>query len=225
MKSIIVTGRTGNLGKAIADKFFNEGYNVAGTVLHDVPAIQEVNQVINESYVVDLADEKKATEFVSSVTKKFNKIDIAVLTAGGFVMGDIEHTGMADISKQFFLNFQTTYNMARPVFLQMIRQNQGHLFLTGSVPGADMKKSKGKIAYGLSKSLIFRLAELLNEEATAAGKNVKVSVIVPSTIDTPQNRAAMPDADFSKWTSPEKIADIVYSYAAGDSAFVPVFFV
>ena len=68
-------------------------------------------------------------------------------------------------------------------------------------PDLDAKNSKGMIAYGLSKSLIFRLAELMNDEAK--GKNVVMNVIVPCTIDTPQNRKAMPDADFSKWTKAE----------------------
>ena len=62
-----------------------------------------------------------------------------------------------------------------------------------------MKNSKGMVAYGLGKSLIFRLAELMNEEAK--GTNIVTSVIVPSTIDTPQNRATMPDADFNKWVN------------------------
>lgn len=72
-----------------------------------------------------------------------------------------------------------------------------------------MKNSKGMVAYGLSKSLLFRLAELMNDEAVGTG--VKTVVIVPSTIDTPQNRAAMPGADFSKWQTPEFIADIIFS--------------
>jgi NAD(P)-dependent dehydrogenase (short-subunit alcohol dehydrogenase family) len=73
-----------------------------------------------------------------------------------------------------------------------------------------MHNSKGMVAYGMAKSLIFRLAELMNEEAK--GYNVVTTVIVPSTIDTPQNRKSMPDADFSKWVKPEAIADIIYEY-------------
>ncbi|MEO5945606.1 MAG: hypothetical protein ABIP79_02230, partial [Chitinophagaceae bacterium] len=63
--------------------------------------------------------------------------------------------------------------------------------------------------YGLSKSLIFRLAELLNEEAK--NTDVITCVVIPSTIDTPQNRKSMPDADFSKWVTPEKLADLIYA--------------
>ena len=66
------------------------------------------------------------------------------------------------------------------------------------------------IAYGLAKSLIFRLAELMNEEGKA--HNVVTSVIVPSTIDTPQNRKAMPDANPNNWVKAEEIANVIYYY-------------
>ena len=72
------------------------------------------------------------------------------------------------------------------------------------------------VAYSLAKSLIFRLAELMNDEAK--GKNIVTSVVVPSTIDTPQNRKAMPDADFSNWVKPEAIADAIYFYCTDEAA-------
>ncbi len=67
----------------------------------------------------------------------------------------------------------------------MLKQNSGRVFIIGSKPGLDARNGKGMVAYGLAKSLIFRLAELMNDEAK--GKNVVTSVVVPSTIDTPQN--------------------------------------
>jgi NAD(P)-dependent dehydrogenase (short-subunit alcohol dehydrogenase family) len=116
------------------------------------------------------------------------------------------------------LNFQTAYNIARPVFLQMMKQGSGRIFLIGSRQGLNILKGKGALAYSLSKSLLFRLAELLNAEAK--GKNVVVSVIVPSTIDTPQNRESMPDADFSSWVTASQIADIIYFYSSGESSAI-----
>ena len=110
--------------------------------------------------------------------------------------------------KQYRLNFETAYNVARPVFVQMMKQGAGRIFLVGSRPGLDMSNANGMVAYGLGKSLIFRLAELMNAEAK--GTNVVTSVIVPSTIDTPQNRQSMPDADFTKWVTPESIAAIIF---------------
>ena len=131
-------------------------------------------------------------------------------------MGSIVETKMAEILKQHRLNFQTTYHVARPVFAQMLEQASGRIFLTGARTGIDMKFSKGTTAYGLSKSLVFRLAELMNEEAK--GKNVLTSVIAPSIIDTPQNRQSMPKANPSDWVKAEEIANIVYFYSTSEAS-------
>jgi NADP-dependent 3-hydroxy acid dehydrogenase YdfG len=132
-------------------------------------------------------------------------------------MGNISSTKTSDIYKQYQLNFETAYNMARPIFTQMMKQNSGRLFFIGSRAGLEVSKGKGTIAYALSKSLIFRLAEILNAESK--GKDVVTSVIVPSIIDTPPNRESMPEADFSTWVTPEQIADVIYFYS-GDKASV-----
>ncbi len=77
----------------------------------------------------------------------------------------------------------------------------------GSKPALDANDGKGKLAYSLSKSLLYKLSEYLNEEGRS--KNVATYVVTPSVIDTPPNRKDMPDADFSKWVKPEEIAEII----------------
>ena len=151
-------------------------------------------------------------ELIRSVIEKYKNIDAAILTVGGFAMGKMADTKAADIFKQYKLNFETAYHVARPVFAQMLTQTSGRIFLIGSKPGMDARNGKGMVAYGLAKSLIFRLAELMNDEAK--GHNVVTSVIVPSTIDTPQNRKSMPDANFSSWVKAEKIAHTIYYYCS-----------
>ena len=208
-KIAIITGAKGNLGKAVANKFLENGYHVIGAVHHK----QEGNDAANssvEEVELDLLSEDKAAGFVQEIISKHNQIDAAILTAGGFTMNDISNTHTPDIYAQFQLNFETAYNVARPVFLQMLKQNSGRLFLIGSKAGMNANNAKGVTAYSLSKSLLFRLAEIMNAEAK--GKNVVVSVVVPSTIDTPENRKSMPDADFSKWQTPEQIAEVIYFY-------------
>jgi NAD(P)-dependent dehydrogenase (short-subunit alcohol dehydrogenase family) len=214
MKTVIVTGATGSLGKAVVQKFLNEGATVIGTTTQKATTPFD-GQPGFEAYTVDLSSEEDSIAFFETVLKKYPVIDVAVLTAGGFAMGKIEETGMDEIMKQYDINFTTTYTIARVVFTQMLAQKSGRIFMTGSKPGLDMKLGKGMTAYALSKSLVFRLAELMNEEAK--NTSVVTHVIVPSTIDTPANRNAMPDADFSKWVKPESIADIVYTYS--DTAF------
>lgn len=216
MKTAIITGFSGNLGNAVADKFLKEGYQVAGTITAR-DQVENTNAQL-QTVEVDLMKEEAAAAFVQSVIDKHKQIDVAVLTVGGFAMASIADTATADIEKQIKLNFNTAYNVARPVLEQMKKQGSGRLFLIGSKPGLDMHNSKGMVAYGLAKSLIFRLAELMNDETK--GSDVVTAVVVPSTIDTPQNRKAMPDADTTKWVRPEAIADIIYYYCTGEAGIL-----
>lgn len=216
MKTAIVTGASGNLGQAVVKKFIDEGYRVIGTVIPNDPVEMNFPADRFEKVVVDLMNEDDSAKFIADIISKHGTVDVAVLTVGGFTMGKIADAKTADISKQYKLNFETAYNVARPVFVQMMLQNSGRIFIIGSKPGLSAANGKGMVAYSLGKSLIFRLAELMNDEAK--GANVVTSVVVPSTIDTPQNRKAKPAADPSKWVKPESIADIIYFHCTDAAA-------
>lgn len=216
MSTAIVTGASGNMGQAVVKKFIDEGYKVIGTVIPNDPVPVDFPADKFEKVVVDLMSEDDAAKFINDIVSKYGSVDAAVLTVGGFAMGSVAETKTSDITKQYKLNFETAYNTARPIFLQMLKQNTGRIFIIGSRPGMNAIHSKGMVAYGLAKSLIFRLAELMNDEAK--GTNVVTSVIVPSTIDTPQNRQAMPKADPAKWVKPEAIADVIYFYCTDAAA-------
>jgi NAD(P)-dependent dehydrogenase (short-subunit alcohol dehydrogenase family) len=217
MKTALITGASGNLGTAVVRKFIHEDYRVIGTVSSN-------NSLVNfpkdqfERVVVNLSDETTANKVINEVIAKQKKIDVAVLTVGGFNMGKIVETSSQDVYKQYQLNFETTYNVVRPVFKHMLEQKEGRVFMVGSRPGLNTRYGKGMIAYSLSKSLIFHLAELMNGEAR--GTEVITSVIVPSTIDTPQNRKSMPDADFGTWVKPESIADTIYWYCSNEASAI-----
>ena len=217
MKTAIVTGATGNLGNAVVKKLISEEYFVVGTVFND-DSITPFPSDSFEKIDVDLADENDSVKFVEKVIKKHSNIDVAVLTVGGFAMGSIGETKTFDIEEQFRLNFMTAYNVARPVFSQMMKQGNGRIFMIGSKAGLSSKDGKGVVAYGLAKSLLFRLAELMNMEAK--GKNVVTSVVVPSTIDTLQNRESMPDANFDNWVKPESIAEVIYWHCTEEAAML-----
>ncbi|HYF33030.1 MAG TPA: SDR family NAD(P)-dependent oxidoreductase [Chitinophagaceae bacterium] len=216
MKTAIVTGAAGNLGREVIRKFISQGYKVAGTLMPgesvDFPA------EYFQGMTVDLLNEEASQKAVGAIIERNGAIDAAVLTVGGFAAGDIEATTTSDIQKQYKLNFETAYNIARPVFIQMRKQKRGRIFLVGSRPGLDGRHGKGMVAYSLAKSLLFRLAELMNHEGQ--DDNVVVSVFIPGTIDTPQNRKAMPDADFSKWVKAEEIAGVISFYCSNESVSV-----
>jgi NAD(P)-dependent dehydrogenase (short-subunit alcohol dehydrogenase family) len=216
MKTAIVTGASGNMGQAVVTKFIEQDYFVIGTILPNDKTELNFPADKFEKIIVDLDDEEASHKFVDNIVSKHENIDAAILTVGGFAMGSIAETKTSDILNQYKLNFETAYNVARPVFLQMMRQNSGRIFIIGSKPGLSAKNGKGVIAYSLAKSLIFRLAELMNNEAK--GKNIVTSVIVPSTIDTLPNRKSMPDANFESWVRPQSIADVIYWYCSDEAS-------
>jgi NAD(P)-dependent dehydrogenase (short-subunit alcohol dehydrogenase family) len=202
-KNVLITGASGNLGKATVDKFLKEGYNVIAT-LTPGKSLGFAGDV--KTYEADLTDEAAVNKVVAKIISDHSTLDAALLLVGGFAAGNIQKTDGVVLKKMFALNFDTAYFVARPVFQQMIAQPKGgKIVLVGSRPALKPKDGKNTLAYALSKSLIFKLADFLNAEGSS--KNVTTSVIVPSTIDTEVNRKAMPDKDFSTWVKPEEIAE------------------
>lgn len=213
MKTAIVTGASGNMGKAIVVRLLGDGYRVIGTIMPN-----EANPLVHENFEakeLNLLNEQEVAGFIKTIIETCPTIDVAVLTVGGFTSGTITGTATSDIMRQVELNFSTSYTIARPIFVQMMKQGHGRIFMTGSRPGLHAYCGAGMVAYSLGKSLLFRLADLMNEEAK--GKNIVTGVIVPSTIDTPQNRKSMPNANPGNWVKPSEIADII-SYHCSDEA-------
>lgn len=207
MKTVIITGANGNLGTAVTHTFLAKDYKVIVTV-RKKEDLKELPQHDNlQAEVLDLTNEEKTENFVHKIIDQYKSIDGALLLVGGFAMGDIAATKSEDIKKQINLNFDTAYHITRPLFQHMMEQNNGKIVFVGARPALQAVAGKNLIAYGLSKSLLFKLAEYLNAEAK--GKNVTVSVIAPSTIDTEPNRKSMPDADFDKWVKPEALAEVL----------------
>jgi NAD(P)-dependent dehydrogenase (short-subunit alcohol dehydrogenase family) len=123
-------------------------------------------------------------------------------------MGKLSETRSEILEKMIRLNFITAYNIVRhllPHFLK--RDGGGQFILIGSRPAINPPEGKDMFAYTLSKSMVLRLAEIINAEGK--DKNVTASVIAPSIIDTEINRKAMPNADFSTWVPPINIADTI----------------
>ncbi len=207
MKNIIITGSNGNLGSAVTRLFLDKGYRVVATVAHESEKKDLEASDRLDVQVVNLMDEEAAQAFVQSAIAKYQQIDAALLLAGGFAAGNIAATAGGDLHKQIALNFETAYYVTRPLFQHMMEKNQGRIVFIGARPALLASQGHGALAYSLSKSLLFKLAELLNAEAK--GKNVVVSVVAPSTIDTPSNRKSMPAADPSHWVKPQQLAEIL----------------
>ncbi len=207
MKTILITGASGGLGTTVTRHFIEQGHRVLAIVGSEASRQQLPRHDHLHVYIADLTEEKQVAELVAQMVQEQGPIQGALLLAGGFAMGAMEDTGLDEIRKMLAINFETAYTIARPLFARMLEQNEGRIVFTGARPALQPSAGSRMLAYSLSKSLLFRLAECLNEEAK--GKNVSVSVLVPSTIDTPANRKAMPHTDPADWVTPEEIAAIL----------------
>lgn len=204
-KHVIITGAAGNLGQVVTRKFLDLNYAVHAVISkQDNPEFMSAPDL--SIYQANLMDEPEAKNAVNQICKKAGKLNLVIMIVGGFAMGNIEKTSLEDFEKMLRLNFVTAYNVVRPVLKKIMKQKDGVLFVfIGARPAIHPSQAKDMVAYALSKSLVFRLSEIINEEGKE--RNIRSAVIVPSIIDTPQNRKAMPDADFSKWVTAEEIAE------------------
>lgn len=119
-------------------------------------------------------------------------------------MGSLNDTDEAAIQHMFKLNFMTAYNTLRPAFEYMKQRNFGRIVLVAAKPALEADAAGGTLAYALSKAQLVSLARILNEEGRA--HNIVTGIVVPSILDTPANRQAMPNANFEDWVTPTAIA-------------------
>lgn len=215
----IITGAVGNLGAAVARAFQAAGHRTVlvdrsqdrlRDVFKDLAASPEHLLAAN----VDLSDANSLGKLVESTLARFGRIDALVHTVGAWRGGKPVHeTDLADWDFLFNVNLRTTLLCCRAVVPAMLRQQRGRIITVASRDG--LAGSAGYAAYSASKSAVLRLNEALADELK--GSNINVNCILPSTLDTAENRAAMPDADFTRWVEPAAVADVML-FLASDAA-------
>jgi NAD(P)-dependent dehydrogenase (short-subunit alcohol dehydrogenase family) len=210
-KVCIITGSMGNLGMATARLFQETG---AKTVLVDRSqdrvreAFAEIADSANHLLAggIDLLNPESLAKLMEQALAKFARVDVLVNTVGGYGGGKPTHaTELADWDFLFNVNLRSTLLCCRAVIPQMLKQGSGKIINVASRDG--LRGSAGYAAYSASKSAVLRLTESLADELKAS--SINVNCILPGTIDTPQNRAAIPNGDFSKWVEPAAIADVI----------------
>lgn len=208
MKTAIITGSAGNLGEVVTNALLDAGYKVEATVLNEDELNAQPDHPNLNSTIVDLMNEEAAGRYIDAVIERNGTVDVAILLVGGFAMGSLKDAGNQELDHMLNLNFKTAYFTARPVFQHMKDKGiPGRLVVVGAKPALEPTAAKAVLPYALSKSLVIRLAEVLNVEGKENG--IVTSVIVPSVIDTPPNRESMPNANFSDWVKPESIAHTI----------------
>jgi NAD(P)-dependent dehydrogenase (short-subunit alcohol dehydrogenase family) len=212
--TVLITGAGGALGTAVLERFLKDGYHIhAALGPQEKPVIPEND---NLSYHrVDLARTAEAGALVGRILEAEDEIRAAILLVGGFAMGSLRESGTAEVQRMMQLNFETALNVVGPILSVFEKQkNGGQLVFIGSKAGLNPGSGKDFMGYSLSKSLIFGLAEIVN--ATYPDGRINAHVIVPGTMDTPANRASMPNADFSRWVPTAAVAETI-AFALSDT--------
>jgi NAD(P)-dependent dehydrogenase (short-subunit alcohol dehydrogenase family) len=207
-QTVLITGAAGNLGRAVAAAFAEAGANLVLIDLKDDAlksvATKGASGVLAQR--ADLADPASIAAAVDAAIKRFGRIDALCNLAGGFQMGEKVHEIPAD--KWDFmmeLNAGSVLRMSNAVVPHMLKAGGGRIVNIGANSALSGKAEMG--AYIASKSAVIRLTETMAAELR--GHNINVNCVLPSIIDTPQNRAAMPKADPKKWVAPEALADVL----------------
>jgi NAD(P)-dependent dehydrogenase (short-subunit alcohol dehydrogenase family) len=216
---VVVTGAAGNLGGAVANAFRSAG---ARLVLVDrspdrLPRLFP-DLVGSEGHFlagsVDLTDGGAVQAMVDEALRRFGRIDVLVNAAGGYRGGTPLHETSPDAwDLMFSINARTVYVVSRAVIPAMLRQGSGKIVNVSA--RAALQASARAGPYSASKSAVLRLTEAMSAELKTSG--IHVNCVMPSTIDTPENRESMPKADPARWVSPEALADVIL-FLASDAA-------
>jgi len=193
----VVTGGAGVLGEAVAAAAQRHGAEV---VLLDV--VDSFNAELGSHHVVDLTDPQS----VNAVFNNIGQFDVLANIAGGFAMGPAVYETEDELwDAMFTINVTTLRRVLSAAIPGLLAQGYGSIVNVGALGALRGAGNMG--AYTAAKSTVMRLTESLSDEVKSQGVNV--NAVLPSLIDTPRNRADMPDADFSTWVAPADLANVV----------------
>ena len=229
-KVVMVTGASGNLGSAVTRAFVDAGAKLALIDRQPERLAERFPELVSESERfltenADLTSEAAVTAVVEKIIEKFGRIDVLVHTVGGFFSGPPLHeTPLDKLEFMLTINAKTTFITNQAVLKKMVPQGSGKIINIAARPA--FQGNKNMSAYSAAKAAVLRLTESAAAEVKSDGINV--NAIIPGTIDTPQNREAMPNANADNWVQPESLADVILflaSPAARDihGAAIPVF--
>jgi NAD(P)-dependent dehydrogenase (short-subunit alcohol dehydrogenase family) len=216
---VVVTGGSGALGQAITQRFLAEGAEVC------VPWIVDQERERLEASVprdtrgrlhlerCDVIDDTAVHRLVNGLVERHRRLDVLVSAVGGFAMGELVQTDRALWDRMLTLNLTSTYVAARAALPHMLTAGSGRIVAVAS--RAVVPPTGGFIAYTVAKAGVIAFVQALAAETR--GRGVTVNAVLPSTMDTPANRAAMPDADPGSWVPVESVAAAIVWLAAEPS--------
>src|SRR5688500_17981571 len=197
----LVAGGTGALGRAVSRAFLQEG----ATVIVTHRSQKELDARV-EGDGVDVTDETQTRRLVEQIVGRHQRLDVLVNTVGGYAGGvKLWDLDAQVLDQMLALNLRSGYALSRAVVPAMLRQKSGSIVNIAARAG--VQPPAGAAAYAASKAAA--LALMQSRAAEVAGSGVRVNSVLPSIIDTPANRSAMPKADYAKWPKAEEIAGVI----------------
>ena len=201
-KVIVVTGALGALGKVVAETAQSRGARIAAIdyAPSQAPATPESIEIGG----VDLSEAAQAKAAVDAAARHFGRLDALINIAGGFAFETVGDGDITTWQRMYALNVLTALNTSRAALPHLAASKVGRIVNIGAM-GA-LQAGSGMGPYAASKAGVHRLTEAL---ATEWKGKVTVNAVLPSIIDTRANRADMPKADFSKWVTPQELAEVL----------------
>lgn len=221
-KTVLVAGGTGGLGRAVSLAFVAEEATVAVTYRRQeefdaLKGTTGANGARLEGYPVDVTDEAAVASLIETVRARHGRLDALVNAVGGYAGGmPLWETEPRVFDQMLALNLRSGYVLARAAAPAMRQQGSGAMVNVASRAAFD--HATGLAAYAASKAAAVAMIDSL--AADLQGSGVRVNSILPSIIDTPANRKAMPDADFAKWPKPEEIARVILFLCSDDARII-----
>ena len=216
---VLVTGGSGGLGSAVTEAFLADGWRVA-VPTHSAGGSDALTGLAERHegrltwFPADLATEAGAGEAVARTANWGGRLDAVVHTVGGYAGGaPLHETAVDDWDRMMSINLRSAFLIARAA-IPRLPEGGSIVFVSSR---AALKGRKGHAAYAVSKAALLTLAEAIAEEYRG---RVRANAVLPGTIDTPANRASMPDAKHDAWTRPEEIARVILFLASGASGVV-----
>lgn len=214
-KVVLITGASGNLGQAVAGAFRGAGARLA--LADRAPEAADDAHPRAMAVAVDLLEAASVQAMVTTVLDRFGRIDILCNIAGGYRAGQPVHeTEDATWDLMLNLNARAIVYTARAVVPHMVAQGHGKIVNVGSAGAEQGTRNHG--AYAASKSAVLRLTESMSAELRRRGVNV--NAVMPGTMDTPQNRSAMPNAKHERWVAPADVASVILFLASNAASAV-----
>lgn len=226
-RSVVVTGAFGSLGVTVARSFREQGAVVAllGRGRPPAPVAAEFSAPHCLLGGIDLTHAASAGTAMETVRSTLGSIDVLVNIAGGFRWQTVEQGDIEGWDTMFAVNLKTAVVATKAALAQLLERPGGRIINVGA--GAAARPAGiGMGAYTASKAGVHKLTESLAEELKDRG--ITVNAVLPGIIDTPRNRADMPNADFSRWVKPEAVASVIVFLASEQAsavtgALVPVY--